>query len=69
MKCLEVFTDNFNKLVAFHRTQLNNAGVTASLTVDYRSPMPAESYIVFVVKIVKNENLKWYLEGEARRLF
>ena len=41
-------------------------GFTASLTINYRSPMPANRLVIWLVKIVKREGRKVYLKGQVR---
>ena len=46
----------------------NKIGVTASLTVNYRAPTPAGSFVVLRAEIVKAEGRKVWVKGRIELL-
>jgi 3'-phosphoadenosine 5'-phosphosulfate synthase len=46
----------------------NGLGMTASLTINYRKPSPAENYVVLRAKTVKVEGRKAWVEGHIETL-
>lgn len=46
----------------------NNIGMTANLTINYRKPSPAESFVVLRARTVKVEGRKAWVEGHIETL-
>jgi len=46
----------------------NKVGMTANLTINYRKPSPAESFVVLKAKTVKVEGRKAWVEGHIETL-
>lgn len=55
----------FDQVLGIHFMKAVGAGFTASLTVDYRKPIPVQTTVVFRSTVVKREGRKVYLEARA----